>query len=59
LSQKFGTRFGGLNLIKIENFLDLWKGLEKKYTYLFWDFSKLGLLFFVMRQSMMPITLFF
>jgi len=30
LSQQFGTRFGGLNLIKIENFLDLWKGLEKE-----------------------------
>jgi len=29
LSQKFGTRFGGLNLIKIENFLTFGNVLEK------------------------------
>lgn len=39
LSQKFGTMFGGLNLMKIENFLDLWKGLEKKMYIYFGTFQ--------------------
>jgi hypothetical protein len=34
LSQKFGSKFGGLNLIKIENFLNLWKCFEK-YIYIY------------------------
>jgi hypothetical protein len=41
LSQKFGTRFKGLNLIKIEIFLDLWKGLEKQKHKMRWLHSQL------------------
>ncbi len=45
LSQKFGTRFGGLNLIKIENFLDLWKCLKKNNISIFGCFKARFILF--------------